>query len=142
LTNPTDYIQIAKCDELLDPQSAMAMKMRQQQMQPPPQRAFPQVNMNPFPETSTPQIHVNPVIKIVNGNDNSTGGGEGPQPQENSSFADATFSSLQIQNPEKTGSKEKMRGGMNGIEGNAPAESSITGALTNLKNVVIKKITG
>jgi hypothetical protein len=136
LTNPTDYIQIAKCDELLDPQSAMAMKMRQQQMQPPPQRAFPQLNMNPFPETSTPQINVNPVIKIVNGNDNSTGGGEGPQPQENSSFADATFSSLQIQNPTKP--KDKISGG-----DAKPAESSsITGALSNLKTAVIHKLMG
>ena len=94
--------------------------------------------MNPFPETSTPQIHVNPVIKIVNGNDNSTGGPM-PLPEENTTFSDATFSSLQIQNPTKpAGAKGAMKGG----DGNAPESSSITGALSNLKTAVIHKLMG
>ena len=136
LPNPTDYIQIAKCDELIEPNSMMAMKMRQERVQKP---AIP-IHMNPFPESATPQIHVNPIIKIVNGDDNSTGDLT-PSPETgnvNATTEDATFSSLQIQNPTKVGVM-KMGGGGETKGGN---EMSITGALSNLKTAVINKLTG
>jgi hypothetical protein len=108
----------------------MAMKLRQERVQKP---VIP-VNMNPVPESSTPHIHVNPIIKIVNGDDNSTGPSATAQSEEPAFPETTTFSSLQIQNPMKAGAKTEA----------PPAEKDTTigGALTNLKNVVINKLTG
>ena len=132
LSNPADYIQIAKCDELIDPNSMMAMKLRQERVQKP---VIP-LNMNPFPEPATPHIHVNPIIKIVNGDDNSTAPPTiTSASEEPTSLDNASFSSLQIQNPMKAGSTKTE-------VPPADKDTTIGGALTNLKNVFINKLTG
>jgi hypothetical protein len=137
LTNPNDYIQIAKCDELIDPNSMEAMKLRQERIR--MQKPFIPINQAPFPDT-TPHIHVNPVIKIVNGDDNSTAplaaSVDNASAEQAAAAENATFSSLQIQNPMKAGAAKDP----------APpkpnAEKTIGGALMDLKNVVINKLTG
>jgi DNA-directed RNA polymerase II subunit RPB2 len=143
-SNPNDYIQIAKCDELMRPESVEAMRMRQQQQpyQHPqePQHLFGYGGDRQLP----PQIHVNPIIKIVNGDDNSTSPTEdAPQQHTQDQYQDATFSSLQIQNP------GSMIGGTknNRVDSQAPEtpsysddNKSILGGLRDFGSLVINKL--
>jgi hypothetical protein len=135
-SNPSDYIQIAKCDELIRPESVAAMRMRQQHLQQPP--PMPENSMyrqqDVFP--NTPQIHVNPVIKIVNGNDNSTTPSSSGEMAESS--VDPTFSSLQIQNPAPSfgGSKAEVPDSTK-----SKTEKTIFGGLQDFGSLVINKLT-
>jgi hypothetical protein len=151
-TNPNDYVQIAKCDELIKPDSVMAMKMRQHLADQSNQQFYQQQSAERSmmahqfmqDQSGPPQINVNPIIKIVNGNDNSTPDQMMPpviSSSDSSSYEDNPFSSLQIQNP--------MRGGgsnQNVEPSLAPAPQTktktIMGGLGDLGGIIINKITG
>lgn len=92
-----DAIQIAKCDELIRPDSVAAMRLRQNVVSPSPMVATSQ----PHFDSPMPQIHVNPIIKIVNGNDHSAGQEHVGSSEPTANAYEPTFTTLQIQKPQR-----------------------------------------
>jgi len=153
-TNPNDFIQIAKCDELIKPDSVMAMKMRQHLADQSNQQAYQQQSAEKSmmahqfmqDQMGPPQINVNPVIKIVNGNDNSTPDQMMPPviSSSASSYEENPFSSLQIQNPMRGGGSNQNveTVASSSSSSSSPKTKTIMGGLGDLGGIIINKITG